>query len=188
MEARIGPGTAGRLIVLAAFVALSAAAYVLSEGTGSSSVVLGLALFAYLSLAAGVVAGRPDAEVLAWLLIGTAALLAEAGVGSLWLPMATAAAVVLCADLGHATALLYPMGTGDAVDEAQEASRRGLLAQRSKSLGAAAGGSLAFGLLGAELVPPLVSAADPGGVVAIFSVAAFFLLAAVIWPSLRKQG
>lgn len=164
------------------FVALSLFTYLLSEQAAyAPTLQLGVAM-GFVAFAAGVAFGKPDAEVLAWVILGTALLASEAeypGAG-IWIPAATAVAIVLMADIGHSVAILYSRDRSTAVDEAQEASRRRLLLRRVGTMGTAAAASMALALIGGSLAAPFVLAGFPAATVAGFAVVALALLVAAV--------
>ena len=181
-KARIDLISSVRLLGMVAFVSLSALVYLWTLGGATTGVFLVGILFSYSALLSGVVLRRPDAEVLGWLILGTALLAAEAEstTVSYWLTMSTAIAVVVFADLEHSVALLYPRSRREVVDELQRSERRRLLGERAFVLGSAGGGSLVLSFVGVNLSPPLLLSGASDAIVGILAVVAMVLIALVI--------
>ena len=188
-KARIDLVSSVRLLGMVAFVSLSALVYLGTMGGGATGVFLVGILFSYSALLSGVVFRRPDAEVLGWLILGTALLAAEAesAAVSYWMTMATAIAVVVFADFEHSVALLYPRSGREVVDELQQSERRRLLGKRALVLGGAGGGSLVLSFVGVNLSPPLLISGASAAIVGIFAVVAMVLIALVI-REVGQQG
>jgi len=169
--------------MITAFVALSLFTFLLSERVVSTAILqLGI-LISYAALVPGVAIRRPDAEVLAWLILGTMMLVCE--IESMpdlyWLPMATALMVVLAADLDHSVAILYPRGRNEAIGDDESASRRGLLSRRAWRLCLSAAAALLLGFIGTSLAPPLLVPGASAAIVGILGATALALLTAVVW-------
>jgi len=188
-KARIDLVSSVRLLGMVAFVSLSALVYLGTMGGGATGVFLVGILFSYSALLSGVVFRRPDAEVLGWLILGTALLAAEAesAAVSYWMTMATAIAVVVFADFEHSVALLYPRSGREVVDELQQSERRRLLGKRALVLGGTGGGSLVLSFVGVNLSPPLLISGASAAIVGIFAVVAMVLIALVI-REVGQQG
>jgi hypothetical protein len=181
-KARIDLISSVRLLGMVAFVSLSALVYLWTLGGAATGVFLVGILFSYSALLSGVVLRRPDAEVLGWLILGTALLAAEAEstTVSYWLTMSTAIAVVVFADLEHSVALLYPRSRREVIDDLQRSERRRLLGERAFVLGSAGGGSLVLSFVGVNLSPPLLLSGASDAIVGILAVVAMVLIALVI--------
>ena len=181
-KARIDLVSSVRLLGMVAFVSLSALVYLWTLGGAATGVFLVGILFSYSALLSGVVLRRPDAEVLGWLILGTALLAAEAEstTVSYWLTMSTAIAVVVFADLEHSVALLYPRSRREVIDDLQRSERRRLLGERAFVLGSAGGGSLVLSFVGVNLSPPLLLSGASDAIVGILAVVAMVLIALVI--------
>jgi hypothetical protein len=138
-------------------------------------------LVSYGVLMGGIASRRPDAEVLAWLILGTASLAAEAesAAGSFWLSTTTALVVVLMADIGHTAAILYPRSKNETVDEGQRLTRRHLLLRRVGTMGSMGAASLTLTIFGVSLAPPLSLSGSSAAMVGILAVAALALLAGI---------
>ena len=179
----LGVGSVPRTAMIAAFVALSLLTFLLSERVVSTSILQLGVLISYSALVLGVASRRPDAEVLAWLILGTMTLVCEieSMPGLYWLPMATAVLIVLAADLDHSVAILYPRGRSEVIGDDQSASRRALLSRRAERLSVSAAAALLLGLIGTSLAPPLLVPGASAAVVGILGASALALLTAVVW-------
>lgn len=182
-KADLGILGVARLSVVLSFAALSLVTFSLSAREAAGALVQVGVLASYVAFAAGVWSRRPDAEVLAWLLLCTMLLLAESESGTLpfWLPMATAAAFVVLADADHSAAIIYPRGKGEVIDALQGSARASLLGRRVGLAGAAAGAALAVSVLGVILAPPLRLPGASAAVVGVFAATAMALVALVTW-------
>jgi len=182
-KAGLSLGSVPRATVLAAFVSLSLLTFLLSPQVASTAVLQLAVLLSYGALLTGIILRLPDAEVLAWLILGTAALVFETeySPGAYWLAMASSALVVLAADLDHSVAILYSLDRNESVGVDQAASRRQLLLRRIGRLGASAAAALLLALVGTSLAPPLFVAGGAAAVIGIFGAAALALLTAVVW-------
>lgn len=173
---------AARLIGVAAFFVVSILDFAIATQGGLAHIVqLGVAV-SYVVLAAGIWSRRPDAEVLAWLVLGTFSLLTEAGSagGSLWLGMATGVAVVAMADFQHSTALVYTRSRNESVDFEQASARFQMLKSRGAAIVEAAGAGLILSLVGLSLSPEIVLPGLSPILVGIVAVAAIILVASII--------
>ena len=172
-----------RSLVLGAYIALSLFTFLLTERVVSTAVLQAGVLIGFGALLTGIGTRRPDAEVLAWLILGTTTLVceAESPLVAFWAPMATAALVVLMADLDHSIAIFYPRVRDEVIGDDQAASRRRLLTWRAGRLGASGAAALILALLGTSLAPPLLIAGSQSMVVGILGATALILLTAVVW-------
>jgi len=171
-----------RLSGIGAFVGLSLLVYYLSVPQSIATLLqLGI-LLSYGALMTGVITKRPDFEVLAWLLLGSWLLLTVAGYEnrSYFLAMIVAVGVVSVADFEHSVVMLYP-GGGEAIDSRQESVRRHILRKRATTIGAIAGGSLAFSLLGVNLAPPLMLSGASAAIVGFLAVAVIVFVVAMVY-------
>jgi len=182
-KAELGVGSVPRTTVMAAFVAVSLITFFLTERVVSTAILQLGVLISYVVLILGVASRRPDAEVLAWLVLGTMTLVCETELmpGLYWLPMTTAVLVVLAADLDHSVAILYPRGKSEAIGADQSASREALLSRRAGRLGVSAAAALLLGFIGTSLAPPLLVPGASAAIVGILGATALALLTAVVW-------
>jgi len=177
-RARLDFPTGLRLSGIAGFVILSLLTFLLSGRVqGAPIVQLGI-LFSFVFLGTGILAARPDFEVLGWVVLGTELLMVITlvGFGPLWAVL-TALGVVCLADFDHSVAIMYALG--GMVDVSHEAARRRLLSRRLATIGFTALISLTVSILGVSLAPPLLLSGNPGAVVGALAVAVVLLIAFV---------
>ncbi|MDG6983082.1 MAG: hypothetical protein JRN28_00785 [Nitrososphaerota archaeon] len=171
-----------RLVGVAVFFIVSVLDFAVTTEAGLAHFVqLGVAV-SYVVLAAGIWSRRPDAEVLAWFILGTATLLSEAGSaeGSLWLGMATGVAVVAMADFQHSAAMVYTRSGNEVVDFEQDSARLRLLKSRGAAIVEAAGAGLILSLVGVSLSPEIVLPGLSPLLVGIVAVAAIAIAASIV--------
>ena len=177
-KARLDFPTGLRLSGTAGFVILSLLTFLLSGRVqGAPIVQLGI-LFSFVFLGTGILAARPDFEVLGWVVLGTELLLVITlvGFGPLWAVL-TALGVVCLADFDHSVAIMY--ARGGMVDVSHEAARRRLLSRRLATIGFTALISLTVSILGVSLAPPLLLSGNPGAAVGALALAVVLLIAFV---------
>jgi len=177
-KVRLDLATSLRLSGVGGFVIVSLLTFFFSERVqGAPIVQLGI-LLSFVFLGTGIVSGRPDFEVLAWVILGSGLLLVIAllGFGPLS-AMLTALAVVCLADYDHSVAIMY--SGGGMIDVSHEAARRRLLYRRIVTIGATALASTVISILGVSLAPPLRLSGNPAAVVGILAVAALLLVVSV---------
>jgi hypothetical protein len=189
-KVRIDVATVLRSSGAAGFLVVSSLTFFLSEMIeGAPIVQLGI-LLGFVLLATGILVGRPDFEVFAWIILGSGLLLVITLLGYAPLLVMAAGLVVVCmADFTHTVAIMYPRG--GAVDLAHEASRRRLLLRRFATIGATAVGALGLSVLGLSLAPPLLVSGNPAAVVGVLTVAILLLIVIVTTvdtAAFRRRG
>ena len=177
-KARLDFAAALRLSGVVFFVTLSLLTFLLSGRVqGAPIVQLGI-LFSFVFLGTGILAGRPDFEVLGWVVLGTELLLVVSliGLGPLSAVL-TALGVVCLADFDHSVAIMY--ARGGMIDVSHEAARKRLLSKRLATIGVTALISLTVSILGVSLAPPLMLSGNPSLAVGVLAVAVVLLIAFV---------
>jgi hypothetical protein len=129
---------------------------------------------------AGLVTRRPDLNYLAWLLLGTTTLVAEAesAWSSILILAVTVVLILVMADVLHLVAIVFPRGE-ETIDRVQLAVRLKMLRKRALFSSAIGAGSIFLSLTGASLIPAFVVPSAPVLIIGVLTIAALALMMAV---------
>lgn len=128
----------------------------------------------------GLTTRRPDMNYLAWLLLGTTTLVAEAesAWSSILIMVVTVVLILAMADVLHLVAIVFPWRE-ETVDRVQLAFRWKVLRRRALFCSAVGAGSIFLSLTGASIIPAFVISSVPILMVGVLTIAALVLMMAV---------